>query len=142
MKSANAGSVIPVSWASAGVGYQHSTQGVSCRWRRDLAPRYACPTALVRSAGMSAPSAGVLGSRDSKERIAMLPRVHLDRRRLGNHLKRCVPHPGAVVGAAATEGEAQERVGAALAQLLHDLFQQRTSPRRAPHDHLPAGLHA
>ena len=56
MKSANAGNVIPASRASAGVGYQQSTQGISCRWGRDLALRYARSTALVRSAGMSAPS--------------------------------------------------------------------------------------
>src|SRR4051794_619892 len=43
---------------------------------------------------------------------------------------------------AAAEREAQERVGAALGQLLHDLLQQRPSQRSAPHHHLPAALYA
>src|SRR5262245_37352003 len=52
-----------------------------------------------------------------------------------------MPHPCTVVRAAAAESQAQERVGTALAKLLHDLLQQRPSPRRTPHDHLPAALY-
>ena len=54
-----------------------------------------------------------------------------------------MPQPGsAFLPVAAVEGEAQERVGAALGQLLHDLLQQRPSQRSAPHHHLPAALYA
>src|SRR6266540_6123580 len=84
----------------------------------------------------------VFRGRHAEPCITLLPRVYLDRCRLGDHVERCMPQPCSVVPAAAAEGEAQERVGTALAKLLHDLLQQRPSPRRAPHDHLPAALYA
>ena len=47
---------MPASWASAGVGYQHITQGIELEWIRAVAGRYAACTALMRSAAMSLPS--------------------------------------------------------------------------------------
>jgi hypothetical protein len=47
---------MPASCASAGVGYQHITQGKVAALTRSNAGRYAALTALVRSDGMSLPS--------------------------------------------------------------------------------------
>src|SRR5262249_14830607 len=79
---------------------------------------------------------------DAEERVAVLPRVRFDRRRLGDHIERCVPQPRTVVRRAPAKGEAQERIRAPQAELPHDLLQQWAAPRRSPHDHLPAPLDA
>jgi hypothetical protein len=86
--------------------------------------------------------AGVLGSRDRDQPVAVLERVDVDRGGLGDHVERRVPEPVAVVDEAAAEREPDERVRAALPQMADHRLDQRPCERHAPDDHLLAGLDA
>ena len=133
---------MPASCASAGVGYWQPTHGsVSAEQRAPCGLREACCSSRIRSRRDVGRRRGCSRARRSRRARRRSERVLVDRRGLRQQLFGRRVAPSRAVGRGPAEGQAQERVGAALGDHRADLLEQRprrgTPPARAPAS--PAG---
>ena len=131
---------MPASWASAGVGYWQLTHGISLEHalhqRAELRPGEREP--LRRRSPK--PSRVFSGASIAIQRVHVLQRVPVDRRRLGEQLLRRFAPPRARSYGQPPKLNAQDRVRAAPRDLARELLEQRPGERRRADEHLPARL--
>ena len=78
---------------------------------------------------------------DREQRVAMIERVHVDRRRLTEQVERRMTEPVPVVDEPTAEGEAKQRIRTSLSDRSRHGLEQRPCPGISPHENLPTPLH-